>query len=220
MSDSPPAARVLVLCGPSGAGKSRLARRLHERHGWPVLPLDDFYRDDGDPALPMSPWGVADWDDPRSWHADAALRAVERLCREGSVQAPVYDIAASAVTGTRVIQTHGSPVVVAEGIFAGQAIVRLQERGLLADAWCLRHRPWVTFGRRLVRDLAEHRKPPLTLWRRGHALRRAEPGIVRAQQALGATPVTVAEAERWAADLADSESLTRPGAQRPEPRRG
>ena len=66
-ADPPRPARVLVLAGPSGAGKSRLARRLHAAHGWPIVQLDDFYRDGDDPALPMSPQaGLPDWDDVRS----------------------------------------------------------------------------------------------------------------------------------------------------------
>lgn len=187
--------RVLVLTGPSGAGKSRLARRLHHEHGWPVVELDDFYRERGDPGLPMSDLGLPDWDDVRSWHLDAAVDALETLCREGRAQIPVYDISASAVTGVREARTEGSPVVVAEGIFAAHAVAALRDRGLLEQAWCIRGRPWVTFWRRFVRDVAERRKPVGTLWRRGRVLRRAETGIVRKQQAQGAVPMTSAEAE-------------------------
>ena len=193
--------RVLVLAGPSGAGKSRLARRLHATHGWPLMQLDDFYREAGDPALPMSPLGLPDWDDARSWHLDAAVEALDQLCRTGRTDVPLYDISSSSITGHHVVTTDGHPVVVAEGIFAARTIPALRERDLLADAWCIRNRPWLTFGRRLVRDLVERRKSPLTLWRRGHVLRRAEPGIVAAQQALGAEPMTAAEAERRVAGL-------------------
>lgn len=190
-----------MLAGPSGAGKSRLARRLQATHGWPLLQLDDFYREGGDPALPMSPLGLPDWDDVRSWHLDAALAAMDELCRTGSTDVPVYDIASSSITGHHLVRTGDHPVVVAEGIFAAHTVAGLRERGLLAAAWCIRNRPWVTFGRRLARDLLERRKPPVTLWRRGHVLRRAEPGIVAAQQALGAEPMTAREAERRAGEL-------------------
>ena len=57
-----------------------------------------------------------------------------------------------------------------------------------AFAFCVHHRPGVTFVRRLVRDLSERRKPPLTLVRRGVALMREEPALVRRQQDLGAEP--------------------------------
>ena len=194
-------ARVLVLAGPSGAGKSRLARRLTARFGWPMVALDDFYREATDPDLPMSPLGLVDWDDVRSWHLDAALVALEELCVRGCTDVPVYDISSSSITGHHVLERGPHPVVVAEGIFAAHTVAGLRERGLLAQAWCVRNRPWVTFGRRLVRDLAERRTPPLTLWRRGHLLRRAEPGIVAAQEALGAVPVTAREAERLVHDL-------------------
>lgn len=196
-----PRARVLLLSGPSGSGKSRLARRLHARHGWPLVQLDDFYREGDAPDLPMSPLGLVDWDDVRSWDLHAAVDALERLCRTGRADVPLYDISTSSITGHHVLELDDAPLVVAEGIFAAHAIAALGARGLLAQAWSVHHRPWVTFFRRLTRDLAERRKPPLTLWRRGHVLRRAEPGIVAAQQALGAVPVRAKVAERQVEDL-------------------
>lgn len=200
--DLPRPARVLVLAGPSGAGKSRLARRLHAAHGWPVVQLDDFYREGTDPALPMSPQaGLPDWDDVRSWRLDHALESLGTLCREGTVEVPVYDIGTSSTTGVQQVQLDGSTIVIAEGIFAAHTVAGLTERGLLAAAWSIRGRPWKTFVRRLTRDLAERRKPPLTLVRRGLALRRLEPGIVEAQRALGAEPMTAREAEGRLADV-------------------
>lgn len=195
-AESTARARVLVLAGPSGAGKSRLARRLHAAHGWPVVQLDDFYREVDDPDLPMSPQAhLPDWDDVRSWRLDEAVAALDTLCREGTVQVPVYDISTSRATGTHRVDLGDHRVVIAEGIFAADTIAGLRRHGLLAAAWCIRNRPTKTFIRRLVRDLAERRKPPLTLIRRGLALRRLEPGIVSAQQALGAEPMTAREAE-------------------------
>lgn len=68
--------------------------------------------------------------------------------------------------------------------------------GVLADALCLQLHPVVTFGRRLLRDLAESRKPPLTLVRRGVALARAEPQLVRRWTALGCEATSVPAAEQ------------------------
>lgn len=188
MKDQAPA-HVLVLGGPSGSGKSRWAAHLSREHGWPIVRLDDYYKDAGDPTLPMSSLGIADWDDVRSWRCDDAVDALELLCRTSELVAPVYDISASAATGTQHVRLDGSDTVIAEGIFAPYVIKPLRSRGLLAGAYCVHHNRWVTFGRRLVRDLSERRKPPLVLVRRGLRLARAEPRIIEEQRRLGAAAV-------------------------------
>lgn len=195
-----PLARVLVLGGPSGAGKSRLAARLQRRHGWPVVRLDDFYKEIDDPSLPMTDMGIADWDDVGSYRLDAAIAALEELCTTGSVSAPEYAISTSRVVGTHTITLAGATTVVAEGIFAGDVIAPLQQRGLLREALCVRQNAWLTFARRLTRDLQERRKPPTVLLRRGLRLRAAESGIVAAYEELGARPIRPAQAERVLAD--------------------
>lgn len=181
-------ARVIVLAGPSGSGKSRLAERL----GLPVLRLDDFYRDGDDPTLPViahgANAGIVDWDDPRSWLLEDALTAIERLCRTGETQVPVYEISANGRTGTQHIDLGGSPLFVAEGIFAAEVVAECERRGLLAAAYCLTQPPAVTFWRRLTRDLREHRKPPAVLLRRGLALAREQRRIVDHAVSRGCVP--------------------------------
>jgi uridine kinase len=187
-------ARVVLLAGASGSGKTSLTRRV----GLPTLALDDFYRDaDDDRADRPLPhrFGIVDWDDPASWDAAAALTAVEALCHDGSAEVPVYDIPTSRRTGTLRLDLGGRPIVVAEGIFAAELVAAVREGGLLADALCLTLHPAVTFVRRLLRDLAEMRKPPLTLVRRGVALARAEPELVARWTSLGCRPCPPAEAE-------------------------
>jgi len=180
-------ARVVVLAGPSGAGKSRLAARLHTRHGWPIVRLDDFYRDEDDPAMPRSEaLGIVDWDHPDSWNRTAAVEALATLVATGSVQTPVYDLALSRAVGTAVVEARPDDLVLAEGIFAAEVIGDLRERGLLAGAYCVHHHRFVTFVWRLLRDLSERRKPPWTLVRRGLALMRDEPRVVARQEQLGA----------------------------------
>jgi len=196
---------VIVLAGPSGAGKSRLADRI----GLPVLRLDDFYRSAGDPALPRitsgANAGLVDWDDPASWLLDEALAAVEELCREGTATVPVYDIARDGRCGTQTLDLGGSPLFLAEGIFAQEIVPACREAGLLAAAYCVRQHPVVTFWRRLTRDLREHRKPPLVLLRRGLALMRDQRNVVDHAVALGCEPITPDEAfERVRALIADA----------------
>ena len=179
-------AQVIVVAGPSGSGKSRLAARL----GLPVLRLDDFYRSAGDPALPKRPDGLVDWDDPRSWLHDEAVAAVEELCRTGRCDVPEYDIARDGRVGHRVLDLGGAELFVAEGIFAQEVVAECRARGLVAEAVCVTQHPMVTFWRRLVRDLREHRKPPLVLVRRGLRLARQQRAVVAHAVALGCTPMS------------------------------
>lgn len=179
----PPDARVVVLAGPSGAGKSRLAERLEHRFGWPTLRLDDFYLDADATGLPViaegANAGLVDWDDPRSWDREAAVAALVELCRTGACEVPDYSISASRRIGSRRLDLAGAPVFCAEGIFAPDVVQACEAAGVLAHAYCVTQHPLVTFARRLSRDLRERRKPPPVLVRRGWALARAQPGVVR-----------------------------------------
>lgn len=189
--------RVVVLAGPSGSGKSRLANRLHAARGWPVFRLDDFYRDQDDPAVPrQAELGIVDWDHPDSWDADRALTALRELLDTGRTELPVYDISRSRAVGSHEVTARPDDLVLAEGIFAAEVVDRLDAEGMLHSAWCVRHRPAVTFVRRLLRDLRERRKPPAVLLHRGWVLMRDEPRIVARQTALGAVGSRASAVER------------------------
>lgn len=182
--------RIVLLTGPSGSGKSSLVRRL----GVPTLALDDFYRDIDHPGLPHR-FGIVDWDDPASWDHAAAVEALVGLCRDGETMLPVYDIPTSRRTGETRLVLDGEPVVVAEGIFAAELVADLRREDVLADAICLVRPRVATFWFRLLRDLGEGRKPPLTLVRRGLGLMRAEPDLVRRWVDKGCRPLSRAAAE-------------------------
>lgn len=181
-----PVSRVILLAGPSGSGKSYVARRT----GLPVLCLDDFYRDGDDPVLPRTASGPADWESAESWDGEAAVTAIEALCRDGRAETPIYAFGQDHRTGSRVMDLAGSPLFVAEGIFAAEILSACLDRKVLAAAYTLRRPRTVTYVRRLARDLNEARKPPSVLLRRGVALLRAEPAVLARQTGLGAEPAS------------------------------
>lgn len=192
--NGPVRAQVIVLAGPSGAGKSRLAERL----GLPVLRLDDFYKSAGDPGLPVitqgANAGITDWDHPASWRRAEAVATLERLCRDGRAEVPVYDIAKDGRCGTQVLDLGEHRYFVAEGIFAQEVVPACALTGGLAAAYCVRQHAAVTFWRRLTRDLRERRKPPLVLVRRGWALLRDQQRVVSHAVDLGCRPATPEQA--------------------------
>lgn len=188
--------RVVLLTGPSGSGKTSLVRRL----GIPTINLDDFYFDHDQPGLPTR-FGIVDWDDPATWNRTDAVDALVRVCRDGEVQVPIYDIPTSRRTGTRTFVANGSPVVVAEGIFAAEIVKDIEREQLLADAIVIARPRVTTFWFRLLRDLGEARKPPVTLFRRGWSLLRAEPEKIKKWQGQGCRKLSPTKAEVRIRDL-------------------
>jgi uridine kinase len=136
--------RVILLAGPSGSGKSYIARRS----GLPVLGLDDFYKDGDDPTLPRH-GGRVDWESPQAWDAGAAVAAIAGLADLGAADAPGYAMAADRRVTTRRFDLAGSPLFVAEAVFAAEIVAECERRGLLAGAYALRRPRAATFGRRL-----------------------------------------------------------------------
>lgn len=191
-------AHVVLLVGPSGCGKTYLAKSV----GLPILALDDFYRPDTDPDMPRNHEDKVDWEDPKSWDGIAAEAALEELCCEDEAEVPDYSFHENRAVGTRHISRNASAIIVAEGIFAAELIAPLRASGLLADALLIRQNRWVTFGRRLLRDMREDRKSRGYLVRQGWAKTMSEPAVIAHQRGLGARPVSKAEARRRLTDLA------------------
>jgi len=193
----PTPGRVVLVAGPSGSGKSHLARSC----GLPVLCLDDFYKDGDDPTLPRHDvLGIPDWDDPAAWDRDGAVAAVVAICRDGHAQVPSYDISQDRAVGRRTFSRGGLPVFLAEGVFVAQMVGPCRDAGVLADAIVIDRARWKNFVRRLSRDLAEHRKPPLTLLRRGRTLMAEEHALVARLTEAGCRPLSGPQARAALAD--------------------
>lgn len=180
-------ARVILLAGPSGSGKSYIARKTR----LPVLCLDEFYKDSGDLTLPVVD-GIVDWDSPLSWDIDAAMTVITELAHTGRAQTPIYDISSSRRVGTKTFDLEGASLFIAEGIFAADVAAACEATDLLAHAVALRRQRTATFVRRLVRDLAEKRKPPGVLLRRGMRLWRQDSAVLNRQRSLGCRPMSAA----------------------------
>lgn len=194
----PVPARVVAVAGPSGTGKTVLCARLAAELGWPVVHLDDFFRDGDDPSLPMIELAgggpLVDWDDPGSWAGEDALAALSELCSTGVAELPIYAIGADRRTGSRQVRSETAAIILAEGIFADLLAAPLRDRGLLAAAVCLRQPSSVVFVRRLLRDLRERRKPPTVALRRGMNLLRTHREVVERAVRHGCTPLSTAAA--------------------------
>ncbi len=177
--------RLVLIAGASGSGKSRLAHAS----GCPSLRLDDFYHDADHPDLPRTEFGIADWDDPRSWDARTAIESLQTLLATGEAVVPTYSISGSRRTGSHQLRLDGAPCLTAEGIFAIEFLATCREAGVAAEAIYLDRPAPLVFALRLRRDLAKKRKPPLILLRRGLVLWRAQPSLKRKALAAGFTPL-------------------------------
>ncbi len=181
--------RVVLLAGPSGSGKSRVAGLV----GAVSLRLDDFYFDADHPGLPRT-LGIVDWDDPATWDCAAAVAALDSLVRTGSAEVPLYSISESRRVGTHTLTVGPDGVVIAEGIFAVRLLQPALAAGLLVEPLYLDRNRTLVAALRLRRDLAEHRKSPWVLLRRGVALWRAQPAFKADAAAAGFAPVSMRRA--------------------------
>lgn len=179
----------MLLAGPSGSGKSRVARLAD----CPSLNLDDFYHDGDHPDLPLT-LGIVDWDDPRSWDAQAAAAAVAELLADGVATVPQYDITANAAVGTHRIDLGDADSFIAEGVFAMELADQCRAAELTTMPLYLDRPRAVVMILRFVRDLREHRKPLPILLRRGIALFHADKALRERATAAGFTRVSLRQA--------------------------
>ena len=208
-------ARVILLAGPSGSGKTSLLRRVGAKR----LKLDDFYRDGDEAGMPLVGGGITggagrqeamsriDWDHPDSWDAERAMRAILDLCAVGRTEVPIYSIPDNAVVGRAGLDIGRAHAFVAEGIFAAELIDRCRAEGVLAAALVLRRPRPATWWFRLRRDLAERRKPPAVLLRRGLRLALEEPERIQDWMERGCRAVSRRQCEATIAEHIGSSAV-------------
>ena len=208
-------ARVILLAGPSGSGKTSLLRRVGAKR----LKLDDFYRDGDEAGMPLVGGGITggagrqeamsriDWDHPDSWDAERAMRAILDLCAVGRTEVPIYSIPDNAVVGRAGLDIGRAHAFVAEGVFAAELIDRCRAEGVLAAALVLRRPRPATWWFRLRRDLAERRKPPAVLLRRGLRLALEEPERIQDWMERGCRAVSRRQCEAAIAEHIGSSAV-------------
>jgi uridine kinase len=183
--------RLVFVAGPSGSGKSRLVLRS----GLPQVRLDDFYHDADHPGLPQT-LGIPDWDDPATWNGAAAVEALSELLATSRTHTPDYSIPESRKIGEKeLVVPEDAPVVLAEGIFAIEALPLARAAGLEASGLYLDRPGALVAWYRLRRDLRQKRKSPWVLVRRGLALWRAQGALRRKALANGFEALSYADAE-------------------------
>lgn len=108
-----------MLGGRPGSGKSRLA----SLSGYPVLPLDAFFRTR---SADLPQWcGDVDWNTVAAFDVDAAAEAVADALVHGEVDFPVYDHSADQVVGCDRLLLGDDDAFIAEGVFAGPVFAAL-----------------------------------------------------------------------------------------------
>jgi len=179
------------VAGPSGSGKSRVVLAS----GLPQVRLDDFYHDHDHPGLPRT-LGIVDWDHPASWNGAAAVEALAELLATGRTDTPDYSIPESRKVGAKQLTIpDDAALVLAEGIFAIEALPLARSAGLDVTGIFIDRPGWLVAWYRFRRDLRQKRKSPWVLVRRGLALWRAQGALKRKALASGFEPVSYAEAE-------------------------
>ena len=189
---------LVLVAGPSGSGKSRLTLAS----GLPQVRLDDFYHDADHAGLPQT-LGIPDWDDPATWNGAAAIAALAELLATGRTNTPDYSIPESRKVGEKLLVIPSdAPVLLAEGIFAIEALPLARAAGLNATGIYIDRPGFLVAWYRFVRDLSQKRKAPWVLVRRGLALWRAQGALKRRALANGFAPLSYAGAEARLSELA------------------
>src|SRR5690625_2797128 len=124
------------------------------------------------------------------------MSALLNIARTARAKDPLYYIPTNRPTTAPQFVAARSPIVQTEGILATQHVGRCRRAAIIHDALCLWRPRAQTFWFRLLRDLGEARKPPMTLLRRGLSLLRQEPSMVAELESRGARKIRVADAEQ------------------------
>ncbi|MFA5359176.1 MAG: hypothetical protein WC310_05180 [Patescibacteria group bacterium] len=109
---------LIAIAGCSCSGKSFLAKALNEASPATILPLDNFFRDIDDPALPRDKNNRHLFEAPESYWKDQYLAAAVALLTGKTVILPTYDLATNKRLPTTGQTVSPNTTIVAEGLYA------------------------------------------------------------------------------------------------------
>jgi len=114
---------IILLSGPSGSGKTTSANLLsdaikaHGRHSM-VVSLDDFYRPNGDPEIPLTKSGERDLEAPEALDIPELVRTLTAVARDESFLLPKYDFKTKSRIEMKRHEPIDGGVIIIEGLHA------------------------------------------------------------------------------------------------------
>ena len=115
--------KVILLAGPSGSGKTTSANLIKDAliasgESSMVISLDDFYRDQDDPAYPKNERGERDYECPDSLNLEKVESCLSKVIADLPFTVPKYDFKVGKAVSMTNYPPLGHGCVIIEGLHA------------------------------------------------------------------------------------------------------